>query len=637
MSSKRKRSPLDLLGGIDDLFGLSEVESPTDTVGNHESSALPHTLPINLETLSTRRSSTSPTTSPPRRRPRVYNSAEVSSPSSPAAVSFDTVNNSTVTTATDSLGGDEMDLLRRKDEELSDMALFLAKAIAETPSLACLRELVALLEKVGVARIALALKRCEDTEVFLHSLFLAQPSVATRALLLRLLLEFLHLIDAEAFFQCSILDFLVASLAPPKDNAPPTPSPLTGSAAALSTSATPTATHWSARKKKVAPTFETASVTQQIEKELEGRVCALCSCSTLGDSPLLQKGGTEPTSTSTALLALRALLSLVFEHNRSLALSSASSAHAAPLLLVRAGGLERVVELLRDDDTRGAALALLEVLTASEVLRCERARLRQLVPPLLKLLCSDPLPSSGSTNTSTAGTQVPVLKVLTNITNLLPSVLGETNTARLFVAFLHKVLSSSPATNSTAGNTDGEERETFALCCAINVLKYEARDSVAAVPAFTAAFMESPGLLSSVARGMAMRYHSSDASQLVLSGYAALLLGALSLVNVPTADPPSLRVPVMTAVAAAARGTRIGHSTDHQPMRIVAAIIQEFLLFQSASGTLTRDALVEMDSLVARIREHNNIALTEEASAEAITVEENEDNSDDEVTLGELL
>ncbi|KAL7696018.1 hypothetical protein NQL31_004291 [Lotmaria passim] len=627
MSKKRTRMSMDVLGDLDELFGISEVHSPVASALDDENgSSYPdnQNSPLRME-----KTANSSTNSLSKRR-RVSCSTDHAL-SSPRTQSADTNASAFSNTATiNGLGGDEINLLCRKDEAMADMALFLAKAVGEAPSPLSLRELVTFLEKSGVSRMLLALKRAEATEAFVHSLFLAQPTLALRVLLLRLFFEFLLFADVEVFFQRSVVAFLVESLMQP-DGAEANAA-ATASAASATPSPTRGALHWSVRPKRVSPSSPSTSSNSSSllaesssdNDELLERVEALCTSISFDHSSscVVTSSPSTIAFASSAPLSLQALLTLLFQYNRSL-LSASPATFSLPLAFAHAGGLERVSGLLRDASTREAALALLEVVTASEALRREKARLLPLVPTLVRHL-----------STATAPTvQVSVLKVLTNITNLLPSALSETSTATSFVGFLPSVFSYS-ATDVE----EVEERETFALCCAINVVKYEARDDAGVQPTFTVAFMQRTELLPALEKSMTGRYHCSEAEQLVLSGYAALLLGALSLVDVPGREPPSLRVPVMTAVATASRGTRIGRLTDRQPMRMVAAIIQEFLLFQSTAGTLTKEALMEMDALVDRIRQRNHIAVAPPADfvAAAAACIEKDDNAD-EVTLGDLL
>ncbi|KPA82561.1 hypothetical protein ABB37_03596 [Leptomonas pyrrhocoris] len=605
MSNKRRRCSLDILGGIDDLLGISAVSPLTSSACDDEQNA---SFSRDNEPRSSHKVDGEERfagSSPVRKCLRACYSP-ASTPSSSTAPSVGT--NTSVATTIDGLGGDEIDLLRRRDEEMADMALFLAKAIGEAPSQLSLSELVSFLEKVGVPRVLLALKRAEATEAFVDALFRAHPNQAQRVLLLRLLLEFLHFVEAEVFFQRGVIVFLVESLAPPDTSQP---------SASMPSSSLSAAVHWSARKKCVSPSVASVSgasspsPTESCSDELDDRTQGLCLASSTDAS-------SSATNATSALLSLKALLTLVFQHNRSLHLAS-PSAFSVSLSFAHAGGLERVGQLLLNENEREWTLSLLEVLTTTDVLRREGGRLLQLVPALVGLL-----------STVAQAAQVSVLKVITNITNLVPSALSETDTAQTFAEFIQRVLLQP----SVDGDLDG--RETFALCCAINVVKHEAKEGSAVQPTFTRAIMACAELLPALAESMTKRYRCSDAEQLVLSGYTALLLGALSLVDVGDAEISSLRVPVMTAVAAASRGTRIGKSTDRQPMRMVAAIIQEFLLFQSSSGTLTKEALVDTDFLVSRIRQHSRIVVANATESEA-SPSTAEDSGDMEVTLGDML
>ncbi|CBZ30540.1 conserved hypothetical protein [Leishmania mexicana MHOM/GT/2001/U1103] len=592
MASKRLRSNVDVVGSINELLNLP-VRSPphgeeclhTKSSSCQPNSSLQVTATDDVRTTALKRLRTSESSAGVSSR-----SPSSASPSSPR-------------TTSDSIGGDELDLLRRKDEEVADMALFLAKAVGETSSWHSLAELVSLLDRIGVSRVALALKRVGGQTTFVGNLHQATSFTDNdRRIAVALFSSLMAHVDAEALFQECVVTFLVKSLIPADA---PEASP------ALDRS---TASHWSVRRNQKGTAQQPSSGNSRgVADGLEGHVARLCG------------GAAESVGSyedkSCASLALRSLLTILFVYNRSPHLAAPRHL-SVPLLFANAGGLQHLGKLLSDRDTQEHALSLLEVLTATEELTPENDRLLALVPALVAQL-------------RTSAVEVPVLKVLTNITNILPHALSATGTVAAFTQFALQTLSRSRAVSTP------DEAEIFALCCTINVVKYESKETECAEAELASALVASHDTVVSLAGAMMESYRCSSTEQLVRSGYYALLLGALSLVPVAEEQGSStLRVPVMTAVARVSDGDSVGPTVGHQPMRIVVAIIQEFLFFQSSAGTLTKEALQEMKALVDRIISSNHIDVasagdrrttTAETSTAAPTAE------DDDLMLGQLL
>ncbi|KAK7197110.1 hypothetical protein NESM_000656100 [Novymonas esmeraldas] len=517
----------------------------------------------------------------------------------------------------ESIGGDEVDVLRRKDEEVADMALFLATTVGETSSRTSLVELVDLLEQRGVQRVVLALRRAGGLGTFVARLHRAASfSDADRRVAVALFFFLMNHVDAEALLHESVVGFLVHSLGAAEPSRTVGIAAAPASAAPAAERATP---HWStrARRRTAGPQTQYPLTRSTAADGLEGRVEALC-----GSAAPTRSG--DGTVISCAALALRSLLTLLFAYNGSHLHASAPQGHSVPLLFARTGGLERVAELLCRSDTRESALSLLEVLTATDALSLEGARLPPLVPALVALL-------------SAGATCVPALKVLTNITNIVPDALAAGGAIAPFAEFALQSLSHA------AGSGAVDEGEVFVLCCAINVVKYESRESGAAAAAagLASALLASDTTLASLARTMVESYGGTSTEQLVRSGYYALLLGALSLVAVATADGHmTMRVPVMTAVARASGDTSMGRRARHQPMRIVLAIAQEFLLFQSSAGTLTKAALADAQALLDRILRCNGITAATDSCGgvegeTALTTAADVD--EDDMLIGQLL
>ncbi|CAG9582307.1 conserved hypothetical protein [Leishmania major strain Friedlin] len=592
MASKRLRSNVDVVGGINELLNLS-VRSPSHGEERLDTQSFSGQPNWSLQV-----TETDDMHSTPLKRLRTSESPAGVSSRSPSSASP-----SSLRTTSDSIGGDELDLLRRKDEEVADMALFLAKAVGETSSRHSLAELVGLLVRSGVSRVALALKRVGGQTTFMGNLHEATSFTDNeRRIAIVLFSSLMAHVDAEALLQKCVVTFLVKSLT-----------------SANTQEASPAldhriASHWSARgKQKGAVPQPSSGSSRGVAGGLEGQVARLC-----GDAAG-SSGSYEDKSC--ASLALRSLLTIMFVYNSSPHM--AASRHlSVPLLFANAGGLQHLGKLLSDRDTQEHALALLEVLTATEELSLQNDGLLALVPALVAQL-------------RTSAVEVPVLKVLTNITNILPHALSATGTAAAFAQFALETLLRPRAVSTP------DEIEIFVLCCAINVVKYESKETESPEGELAEALVASQDTLMSLAGAMVESYRCSSTEQLVRSGYYALLLGALSLVPVAKEEgSTTLRVLVMTAVARVSDGHSIGLTAGHQPMRIVVAIIQEFLFFQSSAGTLTKEVLQDMKALVDRILRSNHIDVASDGDRRATTADSItavSTDEDDDLVLGQLL
>ncbi|AYU82775.1 hypothetical protein LdCL_340050200 [Leishmania donovani] len=592
MASKRLRSNVDVVGGINELLNLP-VRSPPhgeERLDTTSFSCQPNSFVRVTETDDMRPSAL--------KRLRTSESSAGVSSRSPSSASP-----SSPRTTSDSVGGDELDLLRRKDEEVADMALFLAKTVGETSSRHSLAELVGLLVRSGVPRVALALKRVGAQTTFVGNLHQATSFTGNeRRIAVALFSSLMTHVDAEALFQKCVVTFLVKSLT------------LADWQEASPALAHRIASHWSARRKQKGTAQQPPSGNScGVADGLESQVAKLCG-------GVAESSGSYEDK-SCASLALRSLLTIMFAYNTSPHI--AASRHlSVPLLFANAGGLQQLGKLLSSREMQEHALALLEVLTATEELSLQNDGLLELVPALVAQL-------------RTSAVEVPVLKVLTNITNILPHALSATGTVKPFTQFALETLSRSRALSTP------DETEIFALCCAINVVKYESKEKESPEAELASALVASQDTLMSLACVMMESYRCSSTEQLVRSGYYALLLGALSLVPVAEEEgSTTLRVPVMTAVARVSDGHSVGLTAGHQPMRIVVAIIQEFLLFQSSAGTLTKEAVLEMKALVDRILSINHIDVAshgDRGTTTAETITAVSTDKDDDLVLGQLL
>lgn len=470
-------------------------------------------------------------------------------------------------TLSSSLGGCEMDLLRRKDEATADMSLFLAKAISRTSSIPSLEELLLFLSDTGTSQVLLALKRVGAVETFIGHLTNSHYDRNHQRCLLYLLLQLFPQVSAEAFFQVGVVRFLVQALEPR----------VTPVLAAASE-----AVHWSQRVKK-RPRTTAVSPTSTRDASAEDLVQQRLITLFGGDAKDMMDA-----STSSPELSLRLLLAIAFAHNES-SLAKSSADMAVLAFFVDCGGFQQVAKLLESPTAYPTTLSLLEVITTSEALQPYQSAVVSLVTPLVQQL-SFPL-----TNGDDVSMSCHRIRVLTNLTNLHPSCIVEGGAAQRLADFIGGIL--------VGGVVDAQvELITFALCCCVNIVKWEAASQTSQ---FTSALLRNANVISTAATRMVELYASADVERIVLSGYFALFLGVVSLSSLH--DGESLRVPVVTAIADATRDTDMGKKVERHPMKLVVAILQEFLLFQSQSGILTKSALLEIHELLKCLMKSNQI------------------------------
>lgn len=478
------------------------------------------------------------------------------------------------------LGASELDLLRRREEDVADMCLFLGKTVMRVGSAKSLEEMVAFIEAHGCNTVALALKLAGTQAELLHCLCTTALEGQLQCLLFRVLKVLLGHFDAEACCQEDVVRALTRALRHSDAS-----TPLRGPLASSPTQAAPV--HWSVRGGGSAK--RKAKVSVDGLQEVAVAVDRLCG---------------PPTShqCTTIALALSMLLQLVFLGNQSAV--GGKVVGSVALCFAKSGGLAVLAEMVRDRKLLNEVIPFLEVLTVSEGLAEERSGLEALFVELIDLL-----------RPSVAGEeqQGAVLRLATNITGLDPALLAAfPDREAVLSAFITTVLLDGRADPDTV---------TFALCCAVNLIKWEATTGRWQ---FSSAFAHREKLLFDVAASMVTAHASNDVERTVLAGYYALFLGALSMVCL---DGESLRIPVITAIAAAAAhgSPRVASRVAERPMTIVVAIIQEFILFQSSTGTLTKENLLEMSEMVNDLVTTNSIEVC--AKKEEEGGEENESSN----------
>lgn len=448
----------------------------------------------------------------------------------------------------ESLATSELDLLRRKDEDLADMSLFLVEALFQLPSEKNFCELLSLFIASGHHSVLLAQRHATVEEKFIQLLFqvtLRHP-VGDQCYL-RFLSWLVRSSNKELFYQPVTVRFCVAALRRADEL---TSTTCTG---ALSRASAPL--HWSDRGKASVKKGVSQVGCWKHAEELLDKLCGV-------------NAGT-PFS-----LILGILLDLIFAQNEKE--DSATFNHSVPLLFVRMDGMQIVASYLQRGTDCAELLSFLEVLTAS--IRLPKVtELEAIAECLCKLLAGHQAKESA------------ILRILTNVTGLYPSSLRD-DSARQLGTYCRTVLLRDDVDNETA---------TFAICCSVNII----RDLSTTFP-FTTSLTACDSFIEKLTGRVLAHYNAGRTEETVLSGYYALLLAVLSLVP---DEEDRFRVTVITAVAQVTKNTELGSICAGRPMTVIVAIIQEFLLFQSQSGTLTKSVLLAFNRIVKDLLDANGI------------------------------
>ncbi|ORC93835.1 uncharacterized protein TM35_000017120 [Trypanosoma theileri] len=454
----------------------------------------------------------------------------------------------------------EISFFCKEEEETADMCIYLARAVSSARTQEALIALVKHFITHDPSIVMMSLKRSGLQSKLLDILCKTSNEgikIEQQCLFLRFFVFIVKLCDIEILCEVSLIKFLLLHCKPPQESSNDVVSVKTHQSS-----------HWSQRVKRT----PTVAVSQRQDiTEL-----------TLLINTLL---GEKEDKTSLASLALRALLDITFRQNSNLALFADSN---ICLIFAELGGFDIVSALLSGNECEDA-LHLLEVVTLCEGLRTTHTlALRQTALHLVRLITADDDEHHGEINAA--------LRVLTNVTGLVPSVLsGEDKECHALATKAAKTLLDDEAMPDTLA---------FTLCFTTNIVKWEAREGHTN---FTSSLVESPFFLTRIASLTFRAYHTEDTEKNVLAGYYALLLAVLSLCAAPTLE---LRVPVMTAVAEATKGTVAGKKVESKPMTLIVALLQEFIFFQSSAGSLTKDSLLSMNNIIESVVKHNNIEIT---------------------------
>lgn len=473
-----------------------------------------------------------------------------------------------------------MSRLQRKEEETADMFLFLAKALGRIASAAALLALANFVMEKGWVCVMLALKHVGTLEEALWVLCeapLVGETHRQRLRIVRLLIGEMpdELVIGERVVNRLVLFWMESSSIS---------TPLSTSQSPHHNTGEPTvriASHWSYRLTK---STSKSPLVDEVGM-LKNRMDSICGADAHNDV----------VDSTAATIAMSMLLSVALRQNR-LPASGVPETVSVPLVFVSLGGLEVLVSQLSKADERAVTLPFLEVITACSALETSAgAALCPLAQKLVHLVdCHT------DHECITEAEEQSILRILTNVTHIKPTVFdGLKEGVQLACYYRERLLHP---------NKFSPEVISFCLCGAVNIARAEV---IAHCGVFIEAFLNGEeDVLQAIAHSMYSLYvREGDTESVVMSGYHALLLGVLSLSDLPHL---SLRVPVTTAVATATKDTPLGRQTEKKPMVVVVAILQEFLLFQSASGTLTKECLLEMTQIADALVTVNGIEVAVE-------------------------
>ncbi|AAZ10640.1 uncharacterized protein TEOVI_000633300 [Trypanosoma equiperdum] len=454
----------------------------------------------------------------------------------------------------------EMNFFCREEENIADMCVYLAEVASSSRTPEALMALVLYFMEHEPDMVMQSLKRAGLQSQLLSALCKSSARSVTdnkEGLYIRFVGHLLTLCDDEVLSDASLVKFFLLSSEKRAEEAAATPA---GSK------------HWSQRAHCPTPPKQ----RRQDDSALKSAVDKFC------------RGKSDDTATS---LALKALLHIIFRYNQA----TSFPGEANPcLVFAELGGFEVVTPMLNDADCKDV-LHLLEVVTLCERL-CPSydAALQELVILLIRLVAREDTKCENDVLTI-------ALRVLVNGTSLVPHALRDSNRRRersQLAEFSTKRLMSDNTPLNVAA---------FILCSAVNIVKWEVASRC---DEFARCLVNCPDFLSRIAELTLQCYNAEETERNVVSGYYALLLAVLSLIDTPKVQ---LRVPVITAVAQATKGTETGKAVESKPMKLIVAILQEFLLFQSTAGSLTKSGLVSMSTIIESVVKCNGIEISSDS------------------------
>jgi hypothetical protein len=277
---------------------------------------------------------------------------------------------------------------------------------------------------------------------------------------------------------------------------------------------------------------------------------------------------------------------------------------------VAQSGLWQAAAASLQDASEEVAAATIHAVEASTCHTTARSSLRNVIEPreLFDAVSRTFVAQSKSTNASPHLRQL-VVKLFMNLTTAFPGGIAALN------RFAPDVCNAAAAHVTSFAAVDETDGVTLVACLLLNLLtvrpeedaRLELPDGDAGRTQYvnhvwrSAVCASRPLLQGASAQLVAMHGALGDVARNVCGGYLALLLAACSL------GDEAARVAVLTALAptlpkASAEQDR---KLAERPMRFVAAVVQEFVLFQSDAGILTCEALVSMHRISEQLLREN--------------------------------
>eukprot|EP00796_Vickermania_ingenoplastis_P004427 gene4427-3226_t len=433
----------------------------------------------------------------------------------------------------------EISLLQRHDDNIADMCMFVVKTLNQLGSTTALKSFVSYLSTTGVKRCMYALKQAGTEDEMMDVLFhtkLLNP--LCKPLQLAVAYHLLTNSESQLLGQRSAANFFL-SFCNNQDNMALYK---TGTGELVNKEKP---RHWSTpRKKSVAPEND---AELSCTKEAAQHLCRM------DQLPVNLEG--ECDACALAVWCLKKLLTCENE------VSSwrLGSMHAA---VVDAQGINILSRLVNHSyashEFQRNVLQLLELLTAFPSVS---------VHPSDLSLC--------------------VQEVTDALQQNADSFSAETSCLHKLGTYFRGILVSP--------KEGDQDLPPFVLCCTINILKRECCKQ-AGTP-FTASLLKNVNeekIFSSLMRNLFCFYNSTATEDVVLAGYYAIIVGMLSLIEI---DGEELRIPVITAISKC--NAECVQQSLNQPMSVIVAVIQEFLLFQSRASTLCSTAFIEKTKLRA--------------------------------------
>jgi hypothetical protein len=484
---------------------------------------------------------------------------------------------------------------RHRQQQAADVdgLLFAVAAAAQRPSISAYAKIFALMD--DNTALLQWVRRCNRSSEFVRSLATGRPSQpAARFMAVVLVSVAVHTLPAVACAQETVFAALRAFLDGTDGDAE----------TAVRLADKPKRRHWSSAttpppaedtKNAGSPTALAADLPDSVRERISAT-----ATSALGRDVDV-RGKEDMLRGVTAELAAKTVLDIVLGANAQASVGGSEQRDTVAKALARGGLWTTASEALRDPTSK-VAQYLVQAIEATTCVRDATHFLQGVIDP------SDVYDAVRKAFVAAACQGAPesnalITKVFMNLTTAFPRGIAQLSPFADEVALAAaKLIRGSHA----AGDTDGA---TLITCLLLNLLTVRAEDDQPpgdgkqhVNATWRQAFVRCRPLLDVLAESVVSCHHASgeEVAAHVTSGYMALFLAAVTL------GEEDARVRVVTAVAPHlpehAANTR---SVAAHPMRYVAALVQEFVLFQSDAGILTRESLLTMHRISTQLLVEN--------------------------------